>query len=68
MKPTRPINVTGNPDFRYKNSTQTDISATFARIYKEQKQALVEEVKRANRAELEQILPTVTNVAKLKRG
>ena len=39
MKPTRPINVTGNPHWRYQNSNRTDIAATFARVRRERKEA-----------------------------
>lgn len=36
MKPTKPINVTGNPAWKYRDSKHTDISATFRRIQREQ--------------------------------
>lgn len=39
MKPTRPINVTGNPNWRYSASTKTDVGATIRRIRRDQELA-----------------------------
>ena len=39
MKPTKPINVTGNPDWRYTSSAKTNLRATYARIRREQSAA-----------------------------
>ena len=34
MKPSRPINVTGNPHWQYVHSTKTDVRKTWARARK----------------------------------
>ena len=39
MKPTKPINVTGNPDWRYTSSAKTNLRATFAKARREQSAA-----------------------------
>ena len=56
MKPTRPINVNGNPNWQYRNSTRTDVAATFARVRKEQKDAAAREK------------AATANVAQIKRS
>ena len=58
MKTTRPINVTGNPNWQYRNSAKTDVGATFARIRREQKEAL-------ERPQADEV-GTSRNVAQLK--
>lgn len=35
MKPTRSINHTGNPNWRYVPKAQTDVAATFRRVRRE---------------------------------
>ncbi|MCR4332214.1 MAG: hypothetical protein NUV34_05850 [Sulfuricaulis sp.] len=39
MKPTRPINVNGNPSWKYRDSDKTNVAATFARLRREQREA-----------------------------
>ena len=35
MKPTKPINVTGRPDWRYTSAAHTDVAATIRRAQKQ---------------------------------
>lgn len=60
MKATRPINVMGNPNWQYRNSTKTDVAATFARVRREQR--ATEHRQRSAEADAAQ------NVAQLKRS
>lgn len=38
MKPTQPINVTGNPNWRYRKSGETNVAETFRRLRREAKE------------------------------
>ena len=56
MKPTRPINSTGNPGWKYTPSEKTSLRQTFARLRREAKAA--DEKQQAER--LDKIARTVT--------
>ena len=56
MKPTKAINVTGNPDWKYTPGVKTDVAATIKRAQR----AIKERAERDKAAELERIQRRVT--------